>query len=376
LLAEGKSMSTPTDDEWSEFQRWKASNSGAAPDSGLSSESADPRSEASTQHVPQPAKSPPAAPSVSPAVTVAALTRPKSHKARNLVIAGIVVVALGAVGVGIYNSPAAADERRISAVESLIDELGGVTLASADTVAEVLTEYKQLTPAAQERVKNVSTLNAAAAKIEMLLGDIDAAQSAVDTAIEVGDCESAVAAETLVSALTSEQLARTTGEAEIVSAAADCAAADQAAADKAAKKALAAEEKRKNNLIRVSGGWWSVSYRDADKGCYYFVQPKFKNLSKKALKYVTFDVNFVNKVDDSIADIDGETNHRLQVTGPIGPGKSYSDDEYGFNLNYGCGEPEGLVVNSVKIDYKDGTSETIDQDYVRCTKSWNKSCAG
>lgn len=369
-------MPTPSGDEWEEFQRWKAAQDPTtAPfdvDKPMPSVAAAAPSYAASPSVPAHRGSPDAR-TTTPVEVAKRSTR---HTSRNAIVAAITVLVLAAVGIAIYNLPSSAETRLVAGVERQIEGIGTVTLARLAAVDAAAAAYERLGPELQAQVSNSQSLEAAVAKVANLVGEVEATQSAIDLAISNGDCESAIAAKAHYEELDPTQRARTDKVSHVLFAVAGCEAAEQAEEAEVEEAARAAEEKRKRNLIRVSGEWWSQANSDPDEGCDYFVTPKFKNLSKKTLNYVWFDVSFTNKVGDIAPGVDGETAHSLRLVGPIKPGKSYDDKEYGFTLNYGCGEPEGLLINNVKIEYKDGTQETFDWEYLRCAKSWHKTCEG
>ena len=79
------------------------------------------------------------------------------------------------------------------------------------------------------------------------------------------------------------------------------------------------------------------------------------NNSGKTIKYIRFDAELYNAVDDSIrADIGGRSYISVEIIGPISPKSriSYSDI-----IGY-CDDLWKLVIRNITLVYTDGTTET------------------
>lgn len=77
------------------------------------------------------------------------------------------------------------------------------------------------------------------------------------------------------------------------------------------------------------------------------------NLSDKEIKYITFTIDYYNRVGDPAYDsITKKSSCTARLTGPIGAGKSFYMREligYGSDIYYG-------VISNIKIEYMDGTA--------------------
>ena len=76
------------------------------------------------------------------------------------------------------------------------------------------------------------------------------------------------------------------------------------------------------------------------------------NTTKKEIKYITFTINYYNRVGDPAYDsITGKSSYTARMTGPIGAGKSFYFRGligYGSDIYYG-------VISDVTIEYMDGS---------------------
>lgn len=82
---------------------------------------------------------------------------------------------------------------------------------------------------------------------------------------------------------------------------------------------------------------------------------KWKNTSNKTIKYITFDCNLYNAVDDMVAcDIKNQYTFRGQVTGPIEPGTVYGDNRSWDNAWWNNSGKYPKIVG-IEIEYMDGT---------------------
>lgn len=105
--------------------------------------------------------------------------------------------------------------------------------------------------------------------------------------------------------------------------------------------------------IRITSCY--LSEPNSAGGCdahFYYV-----NKSKKTIKYVVFDASFKNNVGDFVTcDISNDASFRGQDTGPVKTGKSSGGVWDCAIYNWSATK---LVINSVDIDYMDGTKITI-----------------
>lgn len=84
---------------------------------------------------------------------------------------------------------------------------------------------------------------------------------------------------------------------------------------------------------------------------------KFTNKSNKTIKYITFTVVPYNAVNDVVScEIRGRTTANLQVTGPI---IKDEDNQANFENVWYNSTIKKCEIESVKIDYMDGTSIAI-----------------
>lgn len=83
----------------------------------------------------------------------------------------------------------------------------------------------------------------------------------------------------------------------------------------------------------------------------------FFNNSSKKIKYVYFDVSVKNRVDDIIEDsISGKTSFTLKCTGPFNAKSACLAEFDPIMYNKSA---DSLVINSVKVEYMDGTTTEI-----------------
>jgi hypothetical protein len=86
----------------------------------------------------------------------------------------------------------------------------------------------------------------------------------------------------------------------------------------------------------------------------------FKNTSKRALKYVRFDVEGINAVGDAVpCEIRGFNTDRLNVTGPIKLGQTHGYGTYWSNVWYNH-SIEKMRVIGYELEYMDGTIVEVD----------------
>lgn len=81
----------------------------------------------------------------------------------------------------------------------------------------------------------------------------------------------------------------------------------------------------------------------------------FYNPTKKVVKYVHATVVGMNPVDDPVIE-GGKTSHTLKCIGPINPGETGS---YSFEYVWFTDIVERVKLNSVKVQYMDGTEKII-----------------
>lgn len=85
----------------------------------------------------------------------------------------------------------------------------------------------------------------------------------------------------------------------------------------------------------------------------------FINSTGKTIKYVTFNVLFLNRVNDPAeSELDGRPLRRLEYTGPLSHGKA--DEGYWENMIYSK-DLDSFRIESIEVKYMDGTEETIDR---------------
>ncbi len=105
--------------------------------------------------------------------------------------------------------------------------------------------------------------------------------------------------------------------------------------------------------LRVSSCYLSAP--NSAGGCdanFYYV-----NKSNKTIKYIIFDASFKNDVDDIVmCDIRNSISFRGKDTGPIKPGNSGGGSWDCVIYNWSATK---MVVNSIDIDYMDGSSISI-----------------
>ncbi len=116
------------------------------------------------------------------------------------------------------------------------------------------------------------------------------------------------------------------------------------------------EIKRINKIkstIRVTSCY--LSKPNSASGCdanFYYI-----NKSEKIIKYLVIDASFKNNVNDLVAcNIRKENSFRGKDTGPVKPGKSSGGNWDCAIYNWSATK---LVINSIDIDYMDGSSITI-----------------
>lgn len=84
------------------------------------------------------------------------------------------------------------------------------------------------------------------------------------------------------------------------------------------------------------------------------------NTSNKEIKYITFTINYYNRVGDPAYDsITEKSSYTARMTGPIGAGKSFYFRGligYGSDVYYG-------VITNIKIEYMDGTTVSGNYGY-------------
>lgn len=83
----------------------------------------------------------------------------------------------------------------------------------------------------------------------------------------------------------------------------------------------------------------------------------FTNLSSKTVKYAFFDITPYNAVGDAQrSEVGGVSTRRLRAVGPLNSmqGDSYTWDNAWYNGTITC-----ITVNSVSVEYMDGSKKTI-----------------
>lgn len=90
----------------------------------------------------------------------------------------------------------------------------------------------------------------------------------------------------------------------------------------------------------------------------------FYNNSDKTIKYANFRVEAYNAVDDPVScEIRGNSVAGLQYTGPV-YGYTYSDTDIYWDCIWYNSTIKYCKLVEATIDYMDGTSVTIDEDYI------------
>lgn len=88
---------------------------------------------------------------------------------------------------------------------------------------------------------------------------------------------------------------------------------------------------------------------------------KWKNVSDKTIKYITFTADLYNAVDDVVScTIRNRCSFRGQVTGPIEPGTVYGDNEY-WDCAWYNNTGKYTKITEIEIEYMDGTKIEIPQ---------------
>lgn len=112
------------------------------------------------------------------------------------------------------------------------------------------------------------------------------------------------------------------------------------------------KKNKKASKLVVSKVESKINFLDGfEPTIYYF------NNTNKEIKYVYFDVSVKNRVNDIVEDdISKKTSFTIKCTGPYGV-KSYCVAECDAIMY--CKSADTMVINSVKIEYMDGTSTTL-----------------
>lgn len=121
----------------------------------------------------------------------------------------------------------------------------------------------------------------------------------------------------------------------------------------------------------ISVNYYCSSPNSAGGVDFYF---RYKNLTKdKTIKYISFEVGFLNEVHDFVETDLPYGGYRFggKLTGPTKPGSSGGYGSY-FDCiiyNYHAKYP---VLFEIKIDYMDGSSYVIDSKYVEYVPGYRK----
>lgn len=97
------------------------------------------------------------------------------------------------------------------------------------------------------------------------------------------------------------------------------------------------------------------------------VKGVFHNTTGKAIKYVSIYFVPLNRVGDvQQCTIRHESEHGIEITGPIKPGSSHKFHAENMWYNHSI---TSVQVTEIEIEYMDGTSETIPASQINVTQS-------
>ncbi len=118
--------------------------------------------------------------------------------------------------------------------------------------------------------------------------------------------------------------------------------------------------------IRITSYWLSSANSAGGRDIHF----NYQNLSKKTIKYLTFSVTFYNAVDDlAYCEIRDSCTFNGRDTGPVLPNR-HSSGGYWENAIYNY-QAKKMVLNTIKIEYTDSTSLTIEKDELTVLKGYN-----
>ena len=116
-----------------------------------------------------------------------------------------------------------------------------------------------------------------------------------------------------------------------------------------------------HNSIKITSCYFSRPDYCGGRDIYF----RYQNLSKKTIKYLIFEVEFYNAVDDLVSCfIRNKTLFRCKDTGPIYPLK-YNDKKTYWPLLIYNWQVTKMRLKTIEIEYMDGTTLEIEQDALR-----------
>lgn len=317
-------------------------------------------------------------------------TSPRGHRRKpsllTKVVAALLIVCLGAGGWFTYSRWM--DRRAIERVEAAIASIGEVSAIDEETIGSVEAAYASLSGDLAGRVRNVNELEEARKTLDALLAEVTTTQEAINRAAAAASCSNVLYAQMKYEALEPEQVTKLDGVEAMLTAAEGCASKlEEAKAayspppppslSMGAVLKQGEEAERKRNLLRLDGEWFS-SARDETSGfCEYWIEPEFTNISSDPMQHIEFMFTLVNSANRPEADTEGDREHVIGISGPIGPGMSYRPrSDLGFQLTYGCGDDLGLAIQQATVTWPDGSDDTLDWSALQCSKSFSKECEG
>lgn len=116
-----------------------------------------------------------------------------------------------------------------------------------------------------------------------------------------------------------------------------------------------------HNSIKITSCYFSRPDYSGGRDIYF----RYQNLSNKVIKYVTFELEFYNAVNDVVSCfIRNRTLFRCLDTGPIYPLKFNDKKTYWPKLIYNW-QVAKMHLKSIEIEYMDGTTLEIEENALR-----------